>query len=80
MTTNRLSISLRLGLLVLVAALAVSAGTTPRPADELTFTTHDGKQVSLAEEYLAMGAVFGGALSTGPNGFEALSDWLEGRA
>jgi len=34
----------------------------------------------LAEEYLAMGAVFGGALSTGPNGFEALSDWLEGRA
>jgi len=49
MTTNRLSISLRLGLLVLVAALAVSAGTTPRPADELTFTTHDGKQVSLAD-------------------------------
>lgn len=33
----------------------------------------------LAEEYLAMGAVFGTAISTGPNGFEALADWLEDR-
>lgn len=33
----------------------------------------------LAEEYLAMGTVFGTAISTGPNGFEALADWLEVR-
>ena len=41
--------NIRLSVLTLALAAAAVAGTTPRPADELTFTTHDGKQVSLSD-------------------------------
>jgi peroxiredoxin len=40
---------LRTTLLALALAAAAAAGETPRPAGELTFTTHDGKPVSLAD-------------------------------
>ena len=40
---------LRLGLLAAGLAALAFAGTTPRPADELTFTTHDGKKVTLSD-------------------------------
>ena len=40
---------LHTSLLTAALAAAALAGTTPRPADELTFTTHDGKKVSLAD-------------------------------
>jgi peroxiredoxin len=37
------------GLLAVALAATAAAGTTPRPADPLSFTTHDGKKVSLAD-------------------------------
>ena len=49
MTARKSWMSPRLGALSLALAVTAAAGTTPRPADPLTFTTHDGKQVSLAD-------------------------------
>ena len=40
---------LRLSVLTAAFAALALAGTTPRPADDLTFTTHDGKKVSLSD-------------------------------
>jgi peroxiredoxin len=39
---------LPISLLTFALAAASFGGTTPRPADPLSFTTHDGKEVSLA--------------------------------
>ncbi|MCB1019882.1 MAG: TlpA family protein disulfide reductase [Acidobacteria bacterium] len=41
--------SARLVFLAAALAVALFAGVTPRPASDLTFTTHDGKKVSLAD-------------------------------
>lgn len=41
--------ALRIGMLALGLAASAAAGTTPRAADELTFTSHDGKKVSLSD-------------------------------
>ena len=49
MTVDRIRTCLNVAMLTLAIALAASAGTTPRAAGELTFTTHDGKRISLSD-------------------------------
>lgn len=49
MIRNRISTILRLSAFVLTFTAFAAAASLPRPADELAFTTHDGKQVSLAD-------------------------------
>jgi peroxiredoxin len=49
MELRKLTTTVRIAALALALAAAGVAGMTPRPADELTFTTHDGKKVSLSD-------------------------------
>ncbi len=49
MTRTPLHTTLLRFLLLAAFSLVASAGSTPRAASELSFTTHDGKQVALAD-------------------------------